>query len=197
MLRTAIIVLLFSNLLGCAAALVPYTSDPKQKISDAYWLFDQNERPLPAEKLIIEAIDIYQTENDRVGLAEAYKAYAIFLRSSSVELYLSRYIENGFNNSTIKYEDRFDASIKFLDKSAMIYEELERYDDLTNIYLHRGYTYIANDQVFLACASFNKSLEMNKKFIALKPDAKIVLDVFSSYEEYIDNVKQRAKCDSV
>ena len=52
--------LLFSIVLiwfsGCAAWGVPYTFDPIKKLKYACSLFDYNERPLPAENLIHEAI---------------------------------------------------------------------------------------------------------------------------------------------
>ena len=65
----ALVVLILS---GCAAAGVPYTSDPAAKLADAAQLFDIQGRPLPAEKLIVEALDQYKDTNNQLGLAEAY-----------------------------------------------------------------------------------------------------------------------------
>jgi hypothetical protein len=48
-MRHIIIILTLISLVGCAAALVPSTNYPRQKITDAYWLFDEKSRPLPAE----------------------------------------------------------------------------------------------------------------------------------------------------
>jgi len=45
-------------LTGCAAMLIPKTSDPAKKLGYAYQLFDQQHRPLPAEELIRESIEI-------------------------------------------------------------------------------------------------------------------------------------------
>jgi hypothetical protein len=45
---------------GCAAMGVVETGDPDKKIRDAYILFGEQQRPLPAERLIREAIAIYQ-----------------------------------------------------------------------------------------------------------------------------------------
>ena len=100
-MRQIIIILTLISLVGCAAALVPSTSDPRQKIADAYWLFDEKSRALPAEKLIHEAIAIYQENNNEVGLAEGYTAYAIFLRSYAVSQYRDRYEDKGFIDEAV------------------------------------------------------------------------------------------------
>ena len=52
-MRHIIIILTLISLAGCAAALVPYTSDPKQKISDAYWLFDNKQRAVTPGQSVV------------------------------------------------------------------------------------------------------------------------------------------------
>ncbi len=193
-LRHIIIILTLISLTGCAAALVPYTSDPKQKIADAYWLFDTKQRALPAQKLILEAIDIYEKDENKSGLAEAYVTYGIFLRSYAVDRYSERYKETGFNNGQFSFEDRYKMSIEYFDKSRVIYEQKEEYDNLTNTYLHMGFTYLTNENVQKGCEMFIKSLDMNKLFMSKNPDAKLSLGGFNSYKDYIDNKMQLAKC---
>ena len=193
-LRHIIIILTFLSLAGCAAALVPYTSDPKQKISDAYWLFDQKQRALPAQKLILEAIEIYKKNNDKSGLAQAYVAYAVFLRSYAVNRYSEHYKETGFNGGNITFKDRFDASIEYLEKSSAIYEEKQEYDNLTNTYLHMGFTYLANNNIPKVCDMYMKSLDMNKLFMDKNPDVILNLGGFKTYKDYIDTELQQANC---
>ena len=193
-LRHIIIIITLISLAGCAAALVPYTSDPKQKIADAYWLFDDKQRALPAQKLILEAIDIYEKDENKSGLAEAYVAFGVFLRSYAVDRYSENYKETGFSNGQFSFKDRYKMSIEYFDKSIAIYEQKEEYDNLTNTYLHMGFTYLTNENVQKGCEMFIKSLNMNKLFMSKNPDAKLSLGGFKSYKDYIDNKMQLAKC---
>lgn len=193
-MRHIIIILTFIALAGCAAALVPYTTDPNQKLSDAYWLFDTKQRALPAQKLILESIEIFEEENNQSGLAKAYVAYAIFLRSYAVDRYAEHYKESGFNNGKIAFNDRYNASIEYLEKSVSIYKEKQEFDNLTNTYLHMGFTYLTDNNVAKGCEMFMKSLDMNKIFMAKNPDAQLNLGGFNSYQEYIDNKVKQAKC---
>jgi len=62
---------------GCSAAFVVATFDPYKKPGHASALLDVG-RPLPAERLILEAIDIFQKKDDPQGLAFAYNEYAFF-----------------------------------------------------------------------------------------------------------------------
>jgi len=193
-LRHIIIILTLISLVGCAAALVPYTSDPKQKIADAYWLFDEQLRPLPAEKLIHEAIAIYQENNNKVGLAEGYTAYAIFLRSDAVSRHRDRYEDNGFIDESVTYQNRFSKSMEYLLKSESIYQILGEYDDLTNTYLHMAFTSMASDDKINACKYYDKSVETNITFMSRNPDAKISLAGYKSYKDYIKPLKEEAEC---
>ena len=113
---------------GCAAALVPQTGDPKEKIAWAYWLFDDSLRPLPAENLLHESIEIYKSANDQAGLAEAYKAYGVFLRSYSIEKWRKIYIERGFIDQSVTFENRYKKSISYtrhIPNNAVVYSKLE------------------------------------------------------------------------
>lgn len=173
---------------------MPYTTDPKQKISDANWLFDEKQRALPAEKLILEAIEIYQENGDQMGLSEAYTAYGIFLRSYAVDSCSERYKEKGFNNGAFSFEERYAKSIEYFEKSRVILEKLEEYDDLTNLYLHMGFTYLTNNDKQQGCEMFDKSLDMNKVFLDINPDAQLSLGGLENYEDYINSKKALAKC---
>lgn len=193
-LRRILIIILLAGLVGCAAALVPYTSDPKQKIADAYWLFDEQLRALPAEKLIFEAIEIYQKYNNQLGLAEGYTAYAIFLRSEAVSRYRDRYESNGFIDESITYNNRFVESMEYLRKSESIYQRLGEYDDLTNTYLHMAFTSMAADDKINACKYYDKSVDANIIFMSNNPDVKISLGGYKSYKDYIKPLKEEAEC---
>jgi hypothetical protein len=76
------------TLAGCSAALVPMASNPAVKLSQSEELLSLN-RALPAERLIREAIAIYQERNDLSGLANANAAYGLMLDSPAYRRGLS------------------------------------------------------------------------------------------------------------
>lgn len=176
---------------GCAAVGVLSTNDPKQKITDAYWLFDEKRRPLRAEPLIKEAIKIYQNNNDTSGLAEGYIAYGIFLRSYAVERYSERYQEKGFLDINVTYENRHEKSIEYFEKAAKIFKNSKELDKLTNIYLHMGFTYMSANLVSDGCKKFKESIIFNEKFKKQKTNAKIQLEGNSSYKKNIKNLLEK------
>jgi polar amino acid transport system substrate-binding protein len=51
------------------------TSDPAVKLRDAQILYAEQQRPLIAERLIREAIQIYEERGDTLGLGHAYRSY--------------------------------------------------------------------------------------------------------------------------
>ena len=62
-------------LLGaCAAVGVVASSDPNQKLKDAYSLLQEN-RPYPAERLMTDAIAGFKEQKDPYGLALAQFMY--------------------------------------------------------------------------------------------------------------------------
>jgi len=187
--------LLLTLIGGCAAMLVPETNDPAQKLRDAYMLFDKQKRPLPAERLIRESIDIYKKSNDELGLAEAYKAYGYFFRSGAVEKYHKHYNAKGFIETSASYNTRHDKSIEYFDKAKEIYLKNSKYGDVTNIYLNMGFTYEFANNNEKACESYKKSLNSNIKHLEMIPEAPIVLPSgFKSYEEYINGFNKRLGC---
>ena len=182
------LILLTFILSGCAAVGVATTNDPKQKITDAYWLFDEKRRPLRAEPLIKEAIKIYQNNNDTSGLAEGYIAYGIFLRSYAVERYSKRYQEKGFIDTSVTYENRHVKSIEYFEKAVKILKNNKELDKLTNVYLHMGFTYMSANLLSDGCKKFKESIIFNEKFEKQNPNAKIQLDGYSSYKKYIKSL---------
>ncbi len=68
------IVLLCGGVMGCAAVGVGQTSNPLQKLNDAYGLMGQC-RPIPAERLIGKALHIYEEKGDEIGMAEAHHTF--------------------------------------------------------------------------------------------------------------------------
>lgn len=179
----------------CAAIGVPETSDPDKKLQYAHSLFNQQLRPLPAEELIREAIDIYKQRNDDLGLAEAYRAYGFLFRSNAVEKYHKHYKENGFLEDGATYANRYDESIKYFRKSAALFEQHHEQDALTNVYLNMGFTHEFAGRKDKACSVYRKSLESNVLNLKSHPGAKIALpEGYESYGQYVGEHMARLHC---
>ena len=190
------IVLLVSVLTGCAAMGVPVTSDPKEKLGWAYNLYETQNRPLPAERLIQEARDIYQSKNDELGLAETYRQYAFFLESRTVGNWEPHYRKDGFLDKSVKFDARYEKAVEYFQKARDIYAKNAKYDALTNVDLAMGNAYLSyiGDEN-KACQHYDQSLVDYQEFKKQNPNVKINLpDGFGSYEDYIVAVKKKAKC---
>jgi tetratricopeptide (TPR) repeat protein len=193
-MRIIITTLWLATLTACSAALVPYTSNPDEKVAQAKWLFESKYRALPAEKLLNEAKEIYLKDNNMVGLAEFNRIYGLFLNSHAVDKYEARYIEKGFIEPGVTYENRYDKSIEYYKKTEKVYIENEEHDSLTNIYLLMGFTYSKAGKLKESCLMLDKSIEENNIFSKNNPEAVIKLAGFSSYTAFIEDTKSKAGC---
>ena len=192
----AVVVLAFAILNGCSAMIVPATSDPSKKIEYAYILFDEQQRPLPAEQLIKESVEVYKQENNEMGLAEAYRAYGFFFRSPAVKKWRKHYESDGFVDKTATYINRYDKSIEYFDQSAKLFVKNNKYDKVTNVYLNMGFTYEFAGRNEKACESYKASLDSNARFAKDNPGASLALPKgFSgTYEDYINGFLKRLGC---
>jgi tetratricopeptide (TPR) repeat protein len=180
---------------GCAAMGVPETTDADKKIRQAYMLFDEQQRPLPAERLIREAIGIYQDKNNELGLAEAYRAYGFFFRSTALEKWHNYYESNGFMEEGATFANRHAKSIAYFEKSAVILEKHNKHAALTNVRLNMGFTYEFASQPQKACEEYKKSIISNRRHMKENPGATLSLPKgFTSYEEYVNPFLERLKC---
>ena len=189
--------LLFSILAfaGCAAFGVPATSDPAGKLRDATALFDRQDRPLPAERLIREAIEVYQKNGDQLGVAEAYRTYGFFFRSRSVGGKWSKfYRDNGFLDRSATFDARYIKSIEYFEMARAIYSAHQRFDALTNVDLNMGFTFELMGDRQAACQAFDRSRQDHTEMLRRNPDAKIELQGFSTYEQFLAPHRQRAGC---
>src|SRR5581483_10318106 len=92
---------------GCAAVGVISSSDPLVKLNDAEALISMR-RPVPAERLIREALDIYQQRGDAHGLAAAHRQYADLLISGAVVKNEVVYRRSGFQDKSVTYDTRLE-----------------------------------------------------------------------------------------
>ncbi len=190
-----IIILLAILVAGCAAMGVPYTTDPKKKLSYAVMLYDEQQRPLPAERLIRESIDIFKSENNEKGLAQAYRVYGFFFRSAAIKSWHRYYKRNGFMEDGASFANRYDKSIEYFEKSEAIFKKHNIYDALTNVYLHKGFTYEFAKKNKEACEEYKKSIVSHQNDMKTNPGVSVTLpEGFNSYGEYIGKHMQRLGC---
>jgi tetratricopeptide (TPR) repeat protein len=194
-IRNGICILPVVLLTACAAALVPVTNDPMEKLAWAEELYDKQQRPLPAEKLINEAIAICSKENDLNCLGKANLNYGFFFRSPSIRKWEKIYKEHGFIDEDATYENRLVKSKEYFESAISYYTQENNFGALTNAYLNLGFAYYFLKEHEKECAPYKQSLEYNLKAIEKNPELPTALPQgFSSFKEYIEVQEKRAGC---
>jgi len=190
-MRIFLVILISISLIGCAAVGVPITFNPAKKLWYAEALFDENDRPLPAQYLIEEAIEIYKDRNDEVGLADAYRMYALFLQSPSVD----KWTKNHFFDKTVAHDNRYEKALEYWNRAINLYEKNSIYDRAANCYFKVAELYFLflNDKR-MACESSTKSLQSYLKFKKGNPVTKVNTLGFSSFEEFIEAARKEMGC---
>ncbi|MBI2307431.1 MAG: hypothetical protein HYU78_09020 [Rhodocyclales bacterium] len=175
--------------------LVPETSDPAEKLAWATELIDKQNRPLPAEKLIAESIDIYNSRRDELGLAQAYRMYGLFYKSATVNQWQEYYKKNGFRDRTVTFENRLNKAIEYFDNSRDLLQKNGDVHTITNVYLQMAFTYELMDNKGAACAAYDSSLKSEQANSKSNPDlVTIVPREFKSFEHGISVFKSRLGC---
>jgi tetratricopeptide (TPR) repeat protein len=183
-------------LAGCAGIGIVASSDPDVKLNDAENLYLRLDRPLPAEKLISEAIAIYQERGDFRRLGDAYREYGGLLLSRSLTKW-------GFSNmkfhdqsvTHVTYDSREANAFEYFRKALEVYRKYEpqpleakQYDQLTNLYYVSGWTYNALKEPANTCLYFNKSLAAYAENVRLNPASQQRgLDGFKSFPDLVAN----------
>lgn len=164
---------------SCAGVGIVATSDPGTKLSDAEELFKRQERPLPAERLIREAITIYQDRDDPRGQGMAYSMYGDLLRSYAVAKWEKVYRRDGFQDKFVTFDNRmtkatefYKTAITYYERAAHQFRESGKYDALTNVYFNMGHTYSELDEREKACDSYDHTVEAYKANLGHNPSAK-------------------------
>ncbi|MHC8310935.1 hypothetical protein ACYZUC_15125 [Pseudomonas sp. GT1P32] len=193
-LKSATLAVVISALAGCSAVGVVSSSDPHQKLADADALLDQN-RPLPAERLIVEALAICKTTSDPLCFADAYRTYGLFFMSPTLRQWETHYTTNAFLEPDATFATRYVKSNEYFEKSRAIYAQAGQFEVVTNINLNRGFAYEMAADTRLACQAYNDSLNASKENSRLKPGAIIQVPAkYGTFENYIAIQKSRAGC---
>jgi hypothetical protein len=182
--------------MGCSAAGVFYSSDPATQLSNAAGLFDIQGRPLPAEQLIVDAIDTYRKSDDQAGLAEAYRVYGLFFRCRALAqpAYAAHYREKGFLDKSATYDTRYEVSLHYFGMAESIYKAKGQYDKLSNVYFHMGDVRILQGNSSAACHYYDESLSAHAKFLEENPGSTVDPGSKKSFEQTLAGAKKYAGC---
>lgn len=195
-------VLLFPLFLSsCVYVSLPESSDPAIKLEEAARYMAQ-EQPLPAERLIMEAMQIYETENNPEGLGNAYRDFGAFLRSNAIAQREQTYREAGFLDNSITYDNRYEKSNEYLDRAitqyniaASRYQSQGRYDLLSTLYYTQASVYLLQNNNGMACSSYDQSrsayAESAVRNASIQP---VIPSGYSSFHEAITAAKNQAGC---
>jgi tetratricopeptide (TPR) repeat protein len=174
---------------------VPETNDPYEKLKWAQLLIERQSRPIPAERLINQAIAICKQNNDYSCLGRAYILYWEFFRSSLIDIFQKNYKESGFIDKSATYDNRLIKSDECFEKAIFYYNEIQDYGALASAYFNLGHYYHFIGDYKAECEPYSKSLEYNIKLLTAKPNVKIMIpNGFSSYKEFIEDQQKRAGC---
>ncbi len=164
---------------GCDAALVLHTSDPGQKLCNAYEMMEPNGRFIPAKRFIEEAEKIYKEKGDKQGLAEAYHAFGNLYKHGPVGK-----LEN-------KYRD-YDLSRQYFERAYNIYDELG--DDMGRAKCLLGISQTLQNDKIKECEYLKKSLEVYYEGKKKNPSAEMPILIKSDFPTFINDVIQGLGC---
>src|SRR6266849_3191169 len=189
-----------SLLVGCTGFGIVATSDPLTKLNDAEDLFLRQDRPLPAERLIREAMAIYQKRDDPTGLGHANREYGDLLRSRSVAGKWEKfYRESGFQDPSVTFDNRLAKASEYYTKAIGYYQRAEkqhrdagRFDTLTNVYFNMAWSYLMLDDRTQACGYYDRTLEAYAENITRNPGAKPISNS-GTIPDVVASAKKRAK----
>lgn len=180
---------------GCSAMFVLNTNDPYKKLNQAKNLIDID-RPLPAERLILESLNEFKKRNDELGIGRACRSLGQFYSSSKFGHWEKFYRKEGFWDKTVKFDDRYLKAIEYFHAAVKSFQTVDAFDMLTNVHLQIGYINRSRGNVPVACQAFDESLHSYNENIKKNPDATVNLpEGLSSYPEYVDSLKKGVGCD--
>jgi len=189
------------SFVGCAGIGVVDSPDPLVKLNDAAYLFEKENRPFPAQTLIVEATEIYQKRNDPHGLGNANREYGDFLRSAAVFNWRAAYSHGGFSDPSIIYDNRLEKASEYYTKALAYYRLAEtqelaagKYDALTNVYYNMALSNFALGAQKEACVDYDRALQAYKDNMLRNPTAHPQGTPAGTVPESIAAAKKGADC---
>jgi tetratricopeptide (TPR) repeat protein len=190
-----------SSLAACAGVGVVDSPDPLVKLNDAAYLFQKENRPVPAQTLIQEAIVIYEKRDDPHGLGNANREYGDFLRSAAVFNWRDAYRRNGFLDRSVTYDNRLEKASARYTKALEYYRLAEaqemaagEYDALTNVYYNMALSNFALGARDEACSDYDRALQAYNNNMQRNPIAHPHGSQAGTVPESIAAAKKGADC---
>ncbi len=147
--------LLKLSLLGCAAALVPESNSPTDKINQAFSLFSEQNRPQAAVKLLGQALDLSRKNGDKVAEARA-------------ELYLGEIFRApGPKGEDLRNKKKAAGSYQ---RAASLYQEIKFFKNQALALWSESGTYDVSSEKGKICETLNKSKAAYEKAGASEAD---------------------------
>lgn len=186
--------MLASVLWGCSAALVPYAGTVPAKLDAANSLLQMN-RPLPAERLMVEAVDLAKKEQDTAGLADAYVQYGRFFLSPAVKGYARSYRQDGFMDKEAIFDRRAERARYYLELA----RETRRAGGIPEygqVDFWISAAYHQEGDKANTCLALRRSLETHAQAQAARPSQVEVLEGYATWEAFIAAFQKDAGCDT-
>lgn len=189
---------------GCAGVGIVETSNPATKLEDAEVLYRRENRPLPAEMLIRQAIEIYQRQDDAHGLGHAYRDYGDLLMSPAVSglaaLYRTGKVH--FLDPSVTFDNRLAKSKEYmrmaLDEYAIAAKrdsDAGHFDGVTNALFNSAWLHILLGEKGRGCADFDRSEAAYHENMRRNPGAHPVVPAgFASLPDAMAAAKREAGC---
>jgi tetratricopeptide (TPR) repeat protein len=186
---------------SCFYVSLPESSNPAIKLEEAN-RFMARAQPLPAERLITEAMRTYEKENNPEGLGNAYRDFAVFLRSSAVAQREQIYRDAGFLDSSITYDNRYEKSAAYLEmalaqynEAADRYQNQARFDRLSALYYTLASAYLLQNKNTMACSAYDQSRAAYAESVVRNPSARPDIPKgYASFHEAVIAAKNQAGC---
>jgi tetratricopeptide (TPR) repeat protein len=199
--RSVVSLIALFSLAGCAGIGVVDSPDPLVKLNDAAYLFQKENRPVPAETLIVEAMRIYEKRNDPHGLGNANREYADFLRSAAVFNWRAAYHRGGFSDPSVTYDNRLEKASEYDTKALAYYRLAEtqelaagKYDALTNVYYNMAVSNRSLGDLKEACVYYDRALQAYNDNMQQNPTAHPHGTQGGTVPESIAALKKGADC---
>ena len=191
--RRLAIISSFIFVAGCSGIGVIESDDPAVKLNQADHLYRDQNRYALADRLFHEAMEIYSSKNNELGLAEAHRRYAYFLQSSTLGGPTTPSRNLGLLDETVTSKNRYEKAKEYFLKSRPPFEKYSDYSSLGNIDWALGLLSIKDPMA--ACTYFEKSLEDARKFKEKTPNVSLyTVPGFNTFEEYLLDLKRKTGC---
>lgn len=187
-MRSLLIIFAALTFVGCSAALVPASSNPDTKLTQAKDLMSL-ERAIPAERLVREAIDIYKEQNNVKGLANAYAQYGLMLISPVYRKYEKFWRDGGSYDPTPK------TAINYLEQSLLLYGQADDPEGQRFASFQLGRLFQMDGENKKACHAYDQSTQYHQIALNRFPQNKYyIAPGTKSWEDMISKLKVQLGC---